>query len=99
MFIFGGIALVANSDGHLGQIESFALGRTVRFGSMEYTTDCHGELIFTSLVPRRVKEQHEQLISSPTSDQAQDERENFLSRSISYLTPKPLPLVLISDQV
>lgn len=72
MFVFGGVALVANSVGHLGQVRSFASGWIVRFGSMEYTANFHGELIFTNLVPRQVEEQHEPLASHPMSDQVQE---------------------------
>ena len=41
--IFGGFALWANSLGHLEQIESYAPGRQVRFGSLNYTTDIRGD--------------------------------------------------------
>ena len=39
IFVFGGFALRANSLGHLEQIESYAPGRQVRFGSLNYTAD------------------------------------------------------------
>ena len=39
VFVFGGLALRANSLGHLEQIESYALGHQVRFGSLNYTVD------------------------------------------------------------
>ena len=39
--VFGGFALRANSLGHLEQIESYAPGRQVRFGSLKYTPDIH----------------------------------------------------------
>ena len=45
IFIFGGFALRANSLGHLEQIESYAPGRQVRFGSLNYTDDIRGDLI------------------------------------------------------
>ena len=51
IFVFGGIALRANSLGHLGQIESYAPGRQVRFGSLNYTADIHGDLIFDGFEP------------------------------------------------
>ena len=44
--MFGGIALRANSLGHLEQIESYAPGHRVRFGSLNYVVDIHGDLIF-----------------------------------------------------
>ena len=41
IFIFGGFALRANSLGPLEQIESYAPGHQVRFGSLNYTADAH----------------------------------------------------------
>ena len=52
IFIFGGFALRANSLGHLEQIESYAPGHQVRFGSLNYTADIRGDLIFDGLEPR-----------------------------------------------
>ena len=46
IFVFGGFALRANSLGHLEQIESYAPGRQVRFGNLNYTADMRGHLIF-----------------------------------------------------
>ena len=46
IFGFGGLALRANSLGHLEQIESYAPGHQVRFGSLNYTADIRGDLIF-----------------------------------------------------
>ena len=37
IFVFGGFALRANSLGHLEQIDSYAPGHQVRFGSLNYT--------------------------------------------------------------
>ena len=45
-------ALRANSLGHLEQIESYAPGHQVRFGSLNYTADIHGDLIFDGFEPR-----------------------------------------------
>ena len=45
--MFGGFALRANSLGHLEQIESYAPGHQVRFGSLNYVTDIRRDLIFT----------------------------------------------------
>ena len=39
IFVFGGFALQADSLGHLEQIESYAPGRQVRFGSLNFTVD------------------------------------------------------------
>ena len=39
IFVFGGFALRANSLGHLEQIDSYAPGHQVGFGSLNYTTD------------------------------------------------------------
>ena len=46
ILIFGGFALRANSFGHLEQINSYAPGHQVRFGSLNYVADIHGDLIF-----------------------------------------------------
>ena len=46
IFVFGGFALRANSLGHLEQIESYAPGHQVRFGSLNYTANIRGDLIF-----------------------------------------------------
>ena len=51
IFVFGGFALQANSLGHLEQIESYAPGHQVRFGSLNYTADIHGDLIFDGFEP------------------------------------------------
>ena len=51
IFIFGGFALWANSLGHLEQIESYTPGRQVRFGSLNYTADIRGDLIFDGFEP------------------------------------------------
>ena len=42
IFVFGGFALRANSLGHLEQIDSYASGHQVRFGSLNYTADIRG---------------------------------------------------------
>ena len=52
IFIFGGFALRANSLGHLEQIESYAPGREVRLGSLNYTADIRGDLIFDRFEPQ-----------------------------------------------
>ena len=51
-FVFGGFALRANSLGHLEQIESYAPGHQVRFGSLHYTADIRGDLIFDGFEPQ-----------------------------------------------
>ena len=55
IFVFGGFALRANSLGHLEQIESYAPGCQVRFGSLNFTADIHGELIFDGLEQSRAR--------------------------------------------
>ena len=52
IFVFGGFALQANSLGHLEQIESYAPGHEVRFGSLNYMADIRGDLIFDGFEPR-----------------------------------------------
>ena len=51
IFVFGGFALWTNSLGHLEQIESYAPGHQVRFGSLNYTADIRGDLIFDGFEP------------------------------------------------
>ena len=51
IFVFGGFALRANSLGHLEQIESYAPGHQVRFGSLNYTVDTRGDLISDGFEP------------------------------------------------
>ena len=41
IFVFGGFALRANSLGRLEQIESYAPGHQVRFGSLNYMANNH----------------------------------------------------------
>ena len=55
IFIFGGFAPRANSLGHLEQIESYALGHHVRFGSLNYTADIRGDLILDGFEPLRAR--------------------------------------------
>src|SRR3954465_10857257 len=52
IFVFGGFALRANSLGHLEQIESYAPGHQVRFGSLNYTADIRRDLIFDGYEPQ-----------------------------------------------
>ena len=52
IFVFGGFVLQANSFGHLEQIESYAPSHQVRFGSLNYTADIRGDLIFNGLEPQ-----------------------------------------------
>ena len=52
IFVFGGFALRANSLGHLEQIESYAPGRQVRFGSLNFMADIRGDLILDGFEPQ-----------------------------------------------
>ena len=52
IFVFGGFALQANSLGQLEQIEGYTPGRQVRFGSLNFTADICGELIFDGFEPQ-----------------------------------------------
>ena len=51
IFLFGGFALRANSLGHLEQIDSYAPGHQIRFGSLNYTAYIRGDLIFDGFGP------------------------------------------------
>ena len=68
IFIFGGFALWANSLGHLEQIESYAPGHQVRFGSLNYVTDIRGDLIFdgfeTAAIAPPLSDEHDLNLSS-----------------------------------
>src|SRR3954468_23446279 len=52
IFVFGGFAPRANSFGRLEQIESYTPGHQVRFGSLNYTADICGDLIFDESEPQ-----------------------------------------------
>ena len=52
IFVVGSFALRANSLGHLEQIESYAPGHQVRFGSLNYTADIRGDSIFDEFEPQ-----------------------------------------------
>ena len=51
IFVFGSFVLRANSLGHLEQIDSYAPGHQVRFGSLNYTADVRRDLIFDGFGP------------------------------------------------
>ena len=52
IFVFSGFTLRANSLGHLEQIEIYAPGHQVRFGSLNFTADIRGDLIFDGFEPQ-----------------------------------------------
>ena len=52
IFVFGSFALRANSLGHLEQIDSYAPGHQVRFGSLNFMADIRGDLIFDGFEPQ-----------------------------------------------
>ena len=68
IFVFGGFALRANSLGHLEQIESYAPGRQVRFGNLNYTADIRGDLISDGFEPMpdmvRSRDEHDVTLPS-----------------------------------
>ena len=51
IFVFGGFALRANSLGHMEKIDSYTPGHQVRFGSLNYTANIRGDLIFDGFEP------------------------------------------------
>ena len=51
IFVFGDFVLRANSLGHLEQIKSYAPGRQVRFGNLNYTAEIRPDLIFDGSEP------------------------------------------------
>ena len=56
--MFGGFVLRANSLGHLEQIDSYAPGHQVRFGSLNYIADIRGDLIFKGFEPAAIAPPH-----------------------------------------
>ena len=52
IFVFGGFALRADSFGDLEQIESYAPGCQVRFGSLNFTANIRGDLVFDGFEPQ-----------------------------------------------
>ena len=73
IFVFSGFALRANSLGHLEQIESYAPGHQVRFGSLNYTADIRGYLIFDGLEPLPcAPHSHDEYDLALPSDSAQE---------------------------
>ena len=51
IFVFSGFELRANSLGCLEQIEIYAPGCQIRFGSLNYTADIHGDLSSDGVEP------------------------------------------------
>ena len=71
--MFGGFALRANSLGHLEHTESYAPGHQVRFGSLNYTADIHGDLIFDGFEPLpSVPHHHDERDLALPSDSVQE---------------------------
>ena len=80
IFVFGGFALRVNSLGHLKQIESYAPGHQVRFGSLNYTADIRGDLIFNGFGPM------------PGAPDSHDEHGlDLLSNNAQDITPAEVP--------
>ena len=73
IFVFGGFALGANSLGLLEQIESYAPGHQVKFGSLNYTADIRGDLIFDGFEPLPCASHgHDEYDLAPPSDSVQE---------------------------
>ena len=73
IFVFGGFVLRANSLGHLDQIESYALGHQVRFGSLNNIADVRGDLIFNGFEPLRCASRgHDEYDLALPSDSVQE---------------------------
>ena len=71
--MFSGVALRANSLGHLEQIDSYAPGHQVRFGNLNYTTDIREDLIFGGFGPApRASNSHDERGLDLLSDNARD---------------------------
>ena len=73
IFIFGGFVLRANSLGHLEQIDSYAPGHQVRFGSLNYSADIREDLIFDGFEPMSgAPHNHDEHDLAPPSDSLQE---------------------------
>ena len=87
MFVFGGIALWANSLGHLEQIDSYAPSHQDRFGSLNYVADIRGDLIFdgfeTTAVAPRHHDEHDLNLSS-------DHTQEMVPATATTLEPKQI---------
>ena len=82
IFVFGGFVLRANSLGHLEQIDSYAPGHQVKFGSLNYTADIRGDLIFDGF---------ELMSGAPNSHDEHDL--NLPSGGVREITPEATPAV------
>ena len=58
IFVFGGFVLRANSLGLLEQIDSYAPGHQVTFGSLNYVADIRGDLIFNGFETTTIAPPH-----------------------------------------
>ena len=73
IFLFGGFALRANSLDHLEQIDSYAPGHQVRFGSLNFVADICEDLIFDGFEPMTtVLGHHDEHDLDQTSGHAQE---------------------------
>ena len=79
IFVFSGFALRANSFGHLEQIDSYAPGHLVRFGSLNYVAYIRGDLIFAGFKT-----------VADTPGQPDDHDLNLSSDRIQEIAPIPL---------
>ena len=73
--MFNGFVLRANSLGRLEQIDRYAPGHQVRFGSLNYVTDIRGDLIFNgfetaAIAPPRCDERDLNLPSDQIQEMA-----------------------------
>src|SRR5215216_892627 len=70
LFVFGGFALRASSTGHLEQIDSYAPGHQIKFGSLNYIVDIREYLVFgvftaSVAAPHSYEEGPSDLLSDP----------------------------------
>ena len=73
IFVFSSFALQANSLGHLEQIDSYAPGHQVRFGSLNYVADIRGDLIFAGFETASTAPGHlDEHDLNPPSDRIQE---------------------------
>ena len=76
IFLFDGLVLRATSVGQVDDIDSYAPGHQVMFGSLDYTANIRGDLIFDGFEP---------MSGAPRNHDEHDLRWTMLRRSHMWL--------------
>ena len=78
-FVFGSIAFLADSAGHLGQLETSVQRQAIRLGDLEHTVGSHREKGLAGWVSDQTKGLYETRAQTPISCLAHGDRENSSS--------------------